>query len=55
MARLYVMCSCLCLCHFPMLCPGSGVALDCFDNLLTLPVIVKVYCSYLLTAENKLV
>ena len=22
----------LVFCHFPMLCPGSGVVLDCIDN-----------------------
>ena len=22
----------LCLCHFPMSCPGSGVVLDCIDS-----------------------
>ena len=21
----------LCICYFPMLCPGSGVVLDCID------------------------
>ena len=22
----------LCFCHFPMVCPGSGVVLDCIDS-----------------------
>ena len=24
--------ACMCFCHFPMWCPGSGVVLDCFDS-----------------------
>ena len=30
MALLYVMFSCFC--HFPILCPGSGVVFDCMDS-----------------------
>ena len=32
LALLYVLFSCVCFCHFPIWCPGSGEVLNCIDS-----------------------
>ena len=39
----------LCFCHFPILCPGTGVVLDCIDSWYLPSLLCFVACEAWLT------